>query len=246
MCVTFDHTKTFQKSVDKNITNLRIMGKYLNIPFLVSFAVENDKNTTKYLSYVNTTVMRVGMLSRDVVPDCINVMFNGFHPVKLDTMDKDVENHREPGDAMPDSWKDINKKRVFNSRKDFREQLLPLVLEIVEYCKKFNIPFFMVFAVADDGNDTVYEWFEPDWETPPLTKNIFMDAKKIVIDGCISSIDDIMEDDLLSSGTGEEAERAIAFTGEEEGKKPAGTARETKAAGKKEIPPSWRTYKKGE
>lgn len=247
----YDHTDAFTARTKKTITDIRIKGKYHNIPFLLSYAVKNNKDTTEYVSYVNTCACRVGMLSRDIIPDCINVMYNGFHAVKLDTMERDAQNHKPEETKMPEAKKDTYAKRIYHKEDIFQEQILPSVQEIEKICGKLKIPYIMVFAVADDGTDTRYECFEnPEFDVK-LTKDILSEGRKVIHDGYVSSLGEIMEDGPEEYGVNTFSAEYISYDGKTEKKSQAmenGQDSEVgKTSGQQEgIPDCWRVYKKGE
>lgn len=62
---------------------------------------------------------------------------------------------------------------MYDLSKKYEDTVLPLVQEVQKVCYKLNIPFFMTFAVADDGRKTefVSEIYDEVAAGIPLTQD---------------------------------------------------------------------------
>lgn len=208
----FDKTEAFKERIESPLKAVRIMGKKNKIPFLLSFVIKNTEKKTEYRSYINTSPDLIGNMSQDIIPDCVNVMFCGFKPVKYNVMEDDVENHVAESKTAIGNASPNKNRNMFDLTDVFSADLEPAVEEINKVCKEAGIPFLMCFALKDDGEKTEYKTYS---YTPPermsvLTRDSISTGLKVIMEGCVSAVADLEEDVF---------EGAVPWSGSEEAKK---------------------------
>lgn len=198
---TYNKEEVYLEELDGLIKEIRIMGKKIGVPALGCFAIEEKNGATVYKSFINTAPDLIGMLSQDLIPDCVNVMFNGFKAVKYDVMEDDMANHNETNSLPPDGKEEkklhigVRGKR-FDLTPAFAEDLEKSVDEVVSICRKKGVYFMMVFALSDDGEKTEYRVYSNAPQKGPLglKDDIISKGLKIVMEGYTSAVEDVAED----------------------------------------------------
>lgn len=193
----YDKTEIFNKKTNDTIKFIRILGKNDNISFLLCFALANDEKDTTYKTYINTSAETVNSMSQDVIPHCVNVMFNGFQAVKYNTMEDDLENHVMEADTNQEKRPAVGRGEPFDLSVLYQKDIEPLVDHVFAVCQKEDIPCLMCFAIKEDGNETTYQKYihEPKEGFSSLTRDILSVSLKIINEGYTSSLVDLEEDD---------------------------------------------------
>ena len=190
----------YTENLEGLIKEVRIMGKKNGIPSMASFAINGDEGSTFYKSFINSAPDLMGMLSQDIIPDCVNVMFNGFYPVKYDVMEDDLANHSEGMQMESEKEEKKLRRGIRGKRFDltpaFAKDMERHVDKIAELCRQEGVFFLMCFALKDDGDKTEYREYSyaPKEGLSKLSKDILTNGLKVIREGYTSSVEELAVD----------------------------------------------------